>query len=294
MNTNNSTSYRGIGSFQSHAMHYGALMIGPLFAFAALGLVCISLVQVFKLSDESNAFRHVLVAGEYWRTVLRTLLYATLAVALKVVFVWPLALSLNQARHKAITLFYLIPWLIPPSISALAWLWFFYDMSGGANSILHILGFGNVPWLGKPNTAFLICLFFNVWREIPLWAIVISPILGGFGGSLQSLAFQDGLTRLERIWLLIVPRLRPSIVALCILSYIWSAGEFESIWLLTRGGPGESTQLLTVFAYRQAFLSQNLATGAAAFVIFIPISIVVLTFLLLLYSHWVDRARWKS
>jgi N,N'-diacetylchitobiose transport system permease protein len=76
---------------------------------------------------------------------------------------------------------------------------------------------------------------------------------------------------------------------LALLSTIWTMGEFESIWILTRGGPGDATELVTVYAFRHAFLGQDLAFGAAAYVCLLPVMSCVLLLFFWLYRRATER-----
>jgi len=238
-----------------------------------------------NLSSLSDTLRDT----EFWRSVKRTLLYSLCVTILKVLLVWPIAAAFRRSR----TVFawsLLLPWIIPSAVSSLAWLWLFYDTGGGANLLVRALGHSEIAWLGLPGTAFAICMLFNVWRELPLWALALSPSLAGFRGSLASLATIDDLTPFQRFRLLVLPRAKPVLTVLIALSFIWASGEFESIWVLTRGGPGEATELLTVYAFRHSFLSQDISRGAAAYIVFTPIMALLLVIIGLYYTHTLRRA----
>lgn len=268
---------------------YGSIIFIGLSTFVVLA----ALWKMLSAGETGSPLSSILATAsekEYLRTILRTLKYTALAIILKLIIALPLALLLRRTRFKVINNILLLPWILPPAISALVWMWLFYDISGGANILLKFLGIAEVSWLGEGRLAFTICLLFNVWREVPLWAWVIAPAFSGFGGSVSLLAEQDNLTDWERFRLMIFPKLRPILVALSILSLIWTFGEFEAIWILTKGGPGESTELLSIYAYRHTFMAQNIAHGAAAFLCFLPISITIITILIMIYQWSARRA----
>jgi multiple sugar transport system permease protein len=269
---------------------FGAL----IFIILSIIVVLAALWKIFSVIESDNQLSKILetaIDSEYHRTIVRTLTYAILAVILKLLIALPLALLLRRFPFRFINNLFLIPWVLPSAVSALAWIWLFYDINGGANILLKFIGFSEISWLGKGNLAFGICLLFNVWREVPLWAWVIAPSFSGLQGGVSMLAEQDGLTDWEKYRLIVFPKVRPILIALAILSMIWSFGEFEATWILTRGGPGESTELLSLYAYRHAFMAQNIARGAAAFLCFLPISIMILTILIMIYQWAAKRAR---
>lgn len=266
---------------------YGSIVFITLSTLVVLS----ALWKMLASGSSQSAISSILETAfdsEFLRSISRTLQFAFLAIMIKIIVALPLAFLVRRLSHKIISAMTLLPWVLPPAISALAWMWFFYDIDGGANILLRAIGLPEVSWLGDSNWSFIICLFFNIWREVPLWAWIISPTLSGLGSSLSMLAKQESLTKWERFRLLIFPRLRPTLIALSILSLIWSFGEFEAIWILTKGGPGESTELLSIYAYRHTFLAQNIGRGAAAFLCFLPISVTLITILVLLYQ-WSSR-----
>jgi multiple sugar transport system permease protein len=270
---------------------YGAI----LFISLSTLIVLMALWKMLSARETGSPLLSIIETAsnkEYIRTISRTMKYATLAIILKILIALPLALVLLRARFKKMGSIFLLPWVLPPAISALAWMWLFYDINGGANILLKLLGFSEISWLGDGQFAFIICLIFNVWREVPLWAWIISPTLSGLRGSVALLAEQDNLTDWEKFRLLTVPKLRPVLIALSILSLIWTFGEFETIWILTKGGPGEATELLSVYAYRHTFMAQNIAHGAAAFLCFFPISITIITILIMIYQ-WSNKRAMK-
>lgn len=227
---------------------------------------------------------------DFWWTLERTALFAALVVPLKWALALPLARIIRTAPEKLRWAF-ILPWVIPPGVATLAWFWLFYDVGGGANLVLAKFGVESRAWLGTPRSAFFICAALNVWREVPLWATAMAPSISGFGGPLEHMAKLDGLSQRERRRLLVRPRLAPLFWALCLLSLIWSIGEFETVWLLTRGGPGNATEFLSVYAFRHAFLSQILGRGAAAYLVALPFVAVSIVAVLTMYSSAVERAR---
>jgi multiple sugar transport system permease protein len=222
--------------------------------------------------------------------LLRTLFFALIVLLLKLVLAVPLAMLIRLESVRNAAWLLLLPWMLPVAVSSLGWLWLFYDVDGGANLALTWFGYPQVAWFGGRWTAAGLLILFNVWRELPLWALAVSRAMKGFGGDLEFLATTDGLSRWQHWRLMVMPRLSPVIAALAIISTIWAFGEFESVWLLTRGGPGTSTEILTVYAFRDAFQNQNLAAGAAAFLYFIPLASLSIFGLMTLYCSAAKRA----
>lgn len=269
-------------------------------AGVGLGLVFITIVGallvgaaliLFATALPSKTLDIIIHDHEFWSSVWTTFAFAVLAVSLKAILVWPLALLLGPYRKGRVIWLTLLPWLLPIGVASLTWLWFFYDLGGGANEIFSWFGLRAINWLGDKNWSRLICISFNVWRELPLWAVVLAPGLKGFSGSIASLATLDSLSTFERIRFLVLPRVFPVLIALVMLSLIWTMGEFEAIWILTRGGPGIATQTMPIYAFRHAYLSQTLARGIGAYIVFFPFIALILTVLILIYRQLAIKAR---
>lgn len=273
--------------------NFGALSIAIVFCSAVTLAVLSAVYILFAHSDRSaiGRFTEVVRDGEFQSTISRTVLFSLVCVLLKAVLAWVLVPLFATPKQTPLGWLVLLPWVLPASIASLAWLWFFYDVGGGANLILTKFGFAPHSWFGDPRSAFWLLVAFNVWRETPLWAIALGSGTNITDNSLAALASTDGLARATRVRLLVIPRIKPIFIALVLLSFIWSAAEFDSIWLLTRGGPGNATELLTIYAFRHAILSQNLARGAAAYICFVPVMAAILFALILLYKRAVERTK---
>jgi ABC-type sugar transport system permease subunit len=264
------------------------LALAVVFVVAISVLSAASLWMLLGQSLHNHSpLSDVISDREFWQSAKRTLIFAISAVILKAVLAWLLVPYFYRHGDRIITSLLLIPWVVPTSVAAIAWLWFFYDVGGGANSILAPI---RVDWLGNPRSAFGITLAFNVWRETPLWALALASSLSGGRAALSRLAQLDGLSRLEHFRLVALPRVLPVLCALALLSTIWAVGEFETVWLLTQGGPGEATELLAVYAFKHAYLSQDLAFGVASYLCMFPIIFCILLPALRLYRRAVERA----
>jgi ABC-type sugar transport system permease subunit len=280
-----------IQRFLPNIFHFGICVAFLAFVFILVGLSVYSIFGGNSAIPFATSFKEVFNDRDFRQAITRTIVFTFTAISIKIVLAWPLAFLLHAQKKRSISVLLLIPWFIPTGISTLAWFWLFYDVGGGMNSLLTLFKLSPVAWLGRPDTAYLLCLFFNVWRELPLWALALMPSMAGYSGSISALALQDSLTGIQRFRLLILPRARVVLVVLTIMSFIWTSGEFDSIWILTRGGPGTSTELLALYAFRHSFMSQELGRGVVAYLLFLPIAAICLSCFMFIYRWSAVRSR---
>ncbi|WP_308282996.1 carbohydrate ABC transporter permease [Pseudonocardia nigra] len=162
-----------------------------------------------------------------------------------------LALLLNldlRLRWLARTLA-LIPWAMPPVIIAIMWRLLLNPNYGAVNEGLRGLGFdADVNWLGEFSTALPAVIVVGVWAGLPQTSITLLAGLQAVDHSLHEAAAVDGAGTWRRFWHVTLPGLRPVIVAITTLDFIWNINSFALVYLLTAGGPGGQTMLPMLFA----------------------------------------------
>lgn len=160
----------------------------------------------------------------------------------------------------------MIPWAVPVFVSAFLWLWVIDVQFGILNYILsrlHIIGeFRN--WLGDPPLAMIGVLMAYVWRVFPFNMVVYLAQLQSVDNSYYEAAEIDGAGWFQSFIYITIPLLRNVIVLAGILNLIWAFQEFTTIWLITRGGPGNATNVLSVYIYRLAFEAYDFGLASTA------------------------------
>jgi len=150
------------------------------------------------------------------------------------------------------------------------------------NAILSIFGFERINWLGQYNTAMLAIILFHIWKFMPFWTIVFYSGRMSIPQELYESAVIDGASRRAIFRHVTLPLLSNLYLICTLISTIWVLGEFVIVWLLTRGGPADSTHVLSTLAYRYGFWIGNLNVAAASLVSILPI-LLALIFLVLKY-----------
>ncbi|WP_022721452.1 carbohydrate ABC transporter permease [Rhodopseudomonas sp. B29] len=210
----------------------------------------------------------------FWLSVFNTILYTTVASAIKFAVGLYLALLLN--RHmpfKAIIrAAVLVPFIVPTVLSAIAF-WWIYDAQFSIISwsliklgVIH----ENINFLGDDNWARASVIFANIWRGVPFVAITLLAGLQTVSPSLYEAATLDGATAWQRFRYITYPLLTPIIAVVMTFSVLFTFTDFQLIWALTRGGPVNATHLMATLSYQRGILSGRLGEGAAIATAMIP------------------------
>ncbi|MCB8881447.1 sugar ABC transporter permease [Acidisoma cellulosilytica] len=157
----------------------------------------------------------------------------------------------------------IIPWLIPIVVAGLDWSWILAPDYGVLNLWLVHIGLlaHPVDWLGQLNTALPTVTLANVWRTFPFYTISFLAALQAVPPELHEAAALDGAPAWKRFWHISLPHLRPVTLTLVTLHVIWTAVNFDFIWVMTEGGPLNASTTLPILIYRYAL--QNFDVGAA-------------------------------
>lgn len=148
----------------------------------------------------------------------------------------------------------ILPWAVPGFVSVFAWRFLFNRDNGLLNKVLDGGGISAVPWLDDPTWAKFSVIAVNVWLGVPFMMVALLGGLQSIPGELYEAAEMDGAGPWKRFLYITVPGLRSVSSTVILLSTIWTFNMFPVIFLLTRGGPGDSTEILVTQAFRQAFV----------------------------------------
>jgi multiple sugar transport system permease protein len=185
------------------------------------------------------------------------LIWAGSVTAIQFCLALGLALLLSQplhARWLARSLA-LVPWAMPSVVVAIMWRLFFQPQAGILNELLyraHLPG-SQIDWLSDFTWALPAIILVGVWAGMPQTTVALLAGVQGIRDELHEAAAVDGATTLRRFWTITLPQLRPVIVAITTLDFIWNFNSFGLVYVLTQGGPGHKTELPMLFAYNEAF-----------------------------------------
>ncbi|MDG0813339.1 carbohydrate ABC transporter permease [Cohnella rhizosphaerae] len=218
----------------------------------------------------------------FWKAVKNTIIFTAVAVVLKSVFGMVMALVLNEKiifRNLFRVLLFL-PWTIPTIVSVFTWQWIYSDVGGVLNYLLlKINAIGRpIGWLAKPDLAMMSVIVVNVWRGIPFMGIAILAGLQSVSKEMYEAAMLDGAGAVKRFFYMTLPSVKEVTILAAVMTTIWTLNDFEIIWLLTRGGPDNGTQVLSTLSYTIGFLNMSLGKAIAIAIMTMPPLIMLINY----------------
>ena len=210
-------------------------------------------------------FRTVLQDDDFLPALQNTMVWTTLSVAGEYVLglASALALARNVPGRGVFRALIIVPWVIPIVVAGLTWSWMLTPEYGILNHWLVQLGVIRQPiaWLGQPSTALLTVTLVNIWRSFPFYTISLLAALQAVPRELHEAAAVDGAGTLMRFRVITMPHIRTVSLILILIHVIWTAINFDFIWVMTQGGPLDASETLPIMIYRYAM--QQFDVGAA-------------------------------
>lgn len=230
-------------------------------------------LRVFAMSDFHNALWFSLVFGFFGVT--GSYLLGLL-----------IALLLNQdfPGRGFLRAAMLLPWIIAPVVSVISWRWLISDQSAFVNQLLRAVGIQPILFLAEPFWARVVVIALKIWRSYPFMMVSLLAVLQTIPNDLIESAKIDGANALQRFRFITIPFIRMMSIISMILMTIWCFNDFETIWLMTSGGPSRSTENLVILAYRFFFIRNDVGVGSAIAVISLVIMMLLAAFL-----FWLTR-----
>lgn len=201
------------------------------------------------------------------------------------------ALAVHRVKHGRwlLRMGLLMPWVIPPVVAVIAWRWMTNDDNSMANAVLGVFGIGPIGFLSSTFWASVMVILLRIWRTFPFVFLTLFAARQGVPDDLYEAAALDGSTGWSAFRTITLPQLARVSIVSSLLVAIWSFNDFESIFLLTKGGPSNATYNVVVLAYYQAFFGNSVGEAAAMGVIGLVL-LLILTFVLLRLLRRVDEA----
>ncbi|WP_041840820.1 ABC transporter permease [Actinoplanes friuliensis] len=272
-----------------------ALFLAPTAVLVSV-LVLVPIVQSIITSTterhgQDNVFvglgNYVALAGdEQFRTgVVNSFVFTAYAEIFKVVLGLAAALLLHHRRRgrALLTGLLLVPWVVPTVVTAFSWRALLDPIFGSVNTLLTSSGIGPLladlhlvdswpaGWLSDPSLAMPSVILVNVWKGVPFFAVCFLAGLKAIPADQYEAATIDGASAWQRFSHVTLPGLRHVITVTVTLSSIWTFNNFDLIWLLTQGGPGNVTTPYVLVAYTKAILQLQYGAGAAVTLVMLPV-----------------------
>ena len=219
----------------------------------------------------------------FWMVVYQSCLFAITAVIFKAIIGFVVAHFVHNIPSKGQRKWrgmLLVPWVIPPAMSTLAWLWLFDPSYSAFNWIFEHIGLDHIAWLGETGWARFSVILVNVWIGAPFFMIMYLAALKSVPEQLYEAASIDGATWWQRIWYVSLPMMRNIIAITALFSLIVTFANFDIVRVLTKGDPLNTTHIFGTWAFRVGIESGDIPLGATVSLFMVPILAVAATFIL--------------
>jgi multiple sugar transport system permease protein len=212
-----------------------------------------------------DAFVAAFSDAAVWRSLVTTLIFAAVCVVAEMTLGIALALAL-EGDLRAMAFFrtlFILPMMIAPIAVGLTWRYLFDAQFGLLNALTGVFGAAPVGWLAQENTAFLAIIIADIWQWTPFVFIMMIAGLANVDTAVLEAARMDGATWWQTTWRVKLPMIMHVIAITLLMRLIDAFRVLEVIYILTFGGPGDSTEILSLHIYKTAFVGQRLGTAAA-------------------------------
>ncbi|RKG56337.1 sugar ABC transporter permease [Corallococcus sp. CA054B] len=286
---------RGAGS-QARERRQAYLLVAPavlvlamVALYPVLAAIWLSLhrfILVFGERRFTGLENYVYLMGDarFWSALGNTAYFTAVAVTVELLLAVPLALLLNRAfpGRGLLRASVLVPWAIPTVVSARLWAWMFNPDYGLIN---RLLGGAEINWLGAPGYALHAAILVDVWKTTPFVALLVLAGLQGIPEDLYKAARVDGASGWRQFRSITIPLLKPALLLAVLFRSLDAFRVFDAIYVLTEGGPANTTETLSIYAYKTLMRSGDFGYGSALSVA----TFLCVVLLAVVWLRWLGR-----
>jgi len=265
----------------SPAERLGLMMLVPyvlMFAVFVVYPVCYGL----WLARHPESYVQLAADPIFLRTVINTIIFLGVGITLKMIVAIFLADFFVQDRWwiRILAVIFILPWAVP-SITTILSIRFMLNPEWGVinHAIFALTGDDGPNWLNNPTLALGLSMVVHVWKSLPFWTLILVAARLSIPNDLYEAADVDGATSFQKFRFVTWPSLQTLWLTCLILSMLWSLGDFNSVYLLTGGGPADLTHVLATLGLRYLRLDQ-VALSVAAVVCAMPLVIPLIWFMM--------------
>jgi multiple sugar transport system permease protein len=209
---------------------------------------------------------------DFQQALLQTLWFTLACITVQFSIGFVLAVFFNAKFHlaKPVRGMMLVAWMMPISVTGLLFKYMFLTEGGVINELLKVFGlmFGSPPgWLIDPKLAMWAVIITNCWIGIPFNMLLLTTGMSNISADIYESAAIDGCTVFQKFFLITVPMLKASILSVLMLGFIYTFKVFDLIFMMTKGGPLNATEVVSTYSYRQSFTLFNFSVGSASAII---------------------------
>ncbi|MDM0104191.1 sugar ABC transporter permease [Variovorax sp. J22R24] len=260
---------------------WGRLMVVPyllVFVIFVLYPVCYGL----WLARHPQSYEHLVADPIFFRSVINTIIFLVVAINLKMLVALVLSGFFVQSRWwiKVLAGIFILPWAVP-SIPTILSVRFMLNPEWGVinSTIFHLTGLDGPNWLNDPTLALCFAMLMHIWKSLPFWTLILVAGRLSIPTEQYEAASVDGASSWQKFKFISWPALRTLYVTSLILSMIWTLGDFNSVYLLTGGGPADLTHVLATLGIRYLRLDQ-VDLSMASIVVALPLILPLVYFMM--------------
>src|SRR5437763_920148 len=255
------------------------LVIYPAFYSLHLATLNKSMQRFVGLGN----FQFLFKRETFWLVVQQSCIFAITAVIFKALIGFIVAHFVHNIPAKGQRKWrgmLLVPWVIPPAMSTLAWLWLFDPSYSAFNYTLSFFGIAPISWTGDPDWARFSVILVNIWYGAPFFMIMYLASLKSVPDQLYEAAAIDGANWWQRIWFVTLPMMRNIIAITVLFSLIVTFANFDIVRIMTAGGPRNTTHVFATYAFLLGIRSGDIPLGASVSLFMFPILGISAVFIL--------------
>lgn len=263
-----------------------SLFLAPALIFLGIFLI-FPILYLLYLSFTTDSFTttgirwiagrnylRLLANSDFWQVIFNTVYFTVITVIPSLVLPLALAVGLNQslAFRSFLRTAYFIPSITSLVAAGLGFRWLF-QTDGFVNLLVKFLGFEPIPWLSSVTWAMPVLIVLSVWKQIGFNLVVFLAGLQAIPQNLYEAAELDGASDRQLFWHITLPSLRPTLIFATVTTAIFTLRGFEQVYVVTGGGPMNSTNLLVYYIYQEAFAQFDFGYAAAAAIVLLLVAL---------------------
>tara|TARA_Y100001958_G_scaffold157668_1_gene153334 strand:+ start:745 stop:1623 length:879 start_codon:yes stop_codon:yes gene_type:complete len=292
-----------LNKIELHDRRFGYLFISPaviILSIVILAPIAIAIITSFYDYTLINRSLDTFIGlKNYFESIsnekfihasIVTISFVFFVVLLEFLIGFLIAILLNQVE-KFRNIYYfilLIPLLINPVVVGLIWRMFLHPQLGILNYLIGFIGVEPINWLGDPQNAFLTIIFVDIWHQVSFMIILLLAGLASIPEEPYEAARVDGANAFEQFKDITLPYMRPVIIITLLIRLIFALKTYDLIYIMTKGGPGDATDLISYYIYRSAFIGLDLGQ-AASMSVFLLIVVCIIVYPLFKYMSRADE-----
>lgn len=274
------------------------ILIGGVYLYPIIATVVYSVttINIGTYSIERfvgfGNFRFILFRDSFGPTLFRTLYFGIMVMLLTttLALIVSLLININFRGNNLLKVIILIPWAVPPVVAGVMWSQMFQYEYGFINALIRVFGGqGDTIWLGTPTLAIHALIIAETWRWLPFATLFIFASLQTIPFSVIEAAAIDGAGYFKTVRKVILPNIMPLLIPVVIFLFVWAMKTFDTIFVLTAGGPRMGTTTLNYSVYLQGFQQFKFGRAAASAYILTFVTIAVIYLLSVLRKKLTSR-----